>query len=218
MKHMSRGRRIPTASYQIVPDWSLMICEICGVSDKNTRIINSKKYGCLCRKHYLRKYKNKNIERSIYDPNEYILHDDHAEIVLYDKNGEENGRAIIDLEDVERCKKYKWHIRKSRNTNYVVNNTEKRFFLHQYILDYYNQDMDIDHINRNGLDNRKTNLRIVTHSRNIMNQGRGTGIKRVQSGRYQASIWRNYQMHYIGTYDTFDEAYSARKAIEERYD
>ncbi len=195
-----------------------MICEICGASDKDTRIINSKKYGCLCRKHYLRKYKNKNIERSIYDPNEYILHSDHAEIILYDKYGKENGRAIIDLEDVEKCRKYKWHIRKSKNTNYVINNTEKRFFLHQYILDYYDQDMDIDHINRNGLDNRKINLRIVTHSRNIMNQGNGTGIKKVQSGRYQASICRNYQTYYIGTYDTFDEAYSARKAIEEQYD
>lgn len=107
-----------------------MKCEICGVSDKETRIINSKKYGCLCRKHYLRKYKGKNIERSIYDPNEYILYDNYAEIVLYDKNGIESGRAIIDLDDVERCKKYKWHIRKTKNTNYVVNNTTKRFFLH----------------------------------------------------------------------------------------
>lgn len=195
-----------------------MKCEICGVTDKETRIINSKKYGCLCRKHYLRKYKGKNIERSIYDPNEYILHEDYAEIVLYDKNGNESGRAIIDLDDVERCKKYKWHIRKTKNTSYVVNNTVKRFFLHQYIMSYYELEKDIDHINRNGLDNRKANLRIVSHSRNMMNQGEETGIKKVPSGRYQVTIWRNYQMYYLGTYDTFDEAYSARKKAEMQYD
>lgn len=30
-----------------------MECSYCGISDKETRIINSKKYGILCRKHYL---------------------------------------------------------------------------------------------------------------------------------------------------------------------
>ena len=80
-----------------------MKCDICGVSDKDTRIINSSKYGCLCRKHYLRKYKGKNIERSKYDMNEYVIYDSYAEIILYDNNNNEVGRAIIDLDDIEKC-------------------------------------------------------------------------------------------------------------------
>ena len=200
----------------------LLECEICGISDKETRIINSKKYGCLCRKHYLRKYKNKNIERSVNDPNEYILYDTYAEIVLYNREGFECGRAIIDLEDVNKCKQYKWHIKKAKKTNYVIGRKNKssdrsKVFLHKVILDYYNRDKDIDHINRNGLDNRKTNLRIVTHSVNLFNLGKVCGVKKVPSGRYTAQICKNYKTIHIGTYDSFMEAYKARKIAEIKY-
>lgn len=194
-----------------------MKCSICGATDNETRIINSNTYGCLCRKHYLRAYKGKNIKRSIYDPNEYIIHDDYAEIVLFNKDGEESGRAIIDVDNVEKCKQYKWHIKRSRNTDYVLNTGEDRFFLHRLIMNYYGHDMEIDHINRNGLDNRKSNLRLVTHSKNITNQGESTGIFKVKSGRYRATICKDSKSIYIGTYDTFEEAYSARKDAEEIY-
>ena len=193
-----------------------MNCEICGASDKETRIIKSKKYGCLCRKHYLRKYKNKNINRSIYDPNTYEIYDTYAEIVLYDRNGNECGRAIIDIEDVELCKKYKWHIKRDRRTSYAISNGESRVFLHRLVMNYSGND-DVDHINRNGLDNRKSNLRIVTRSANIMNQDESNGIKKVPSGNYQVAIGKDYKTIYIGTYSSFEDAYNARKNAEEKY-
>lgn len=194
-----------------------MKCEICGVSEENTRIINSKKYGCLCRKHYLRKYKNKNIERSVYDLNEYIVYDTYAEIVLYDKNGCECGRAIIDIDDIDKCKMFKWHLKKSKNTSYALSNGNKRVFLHQLVMNYYDSQMDIDHKNRNGLDNRKQNLEIVSHSKNIMNQGITTGIRKMPNGRYRATIGKDYKTIYIGTYNSFNEAYEARKAEEAKF-
>lgn len=195
-----------------------MECSICGITDQDTRIINSKKYGCLCRKHYLRAYKGKNIDRSIYDPNDYIIYESYAEIILRDKNCEECGRAIIDLEDVEKCKQFKWHIRRAPNTNYAVSSEyPKRRFLHQLIMNYYDLDMDIDHINRNGLDNRKSNLRIISHSKNITNQGRGTGVKQVPSGNFQAIITKDAKPIYLGTFNSFDEACDARKIAEELY-
>lgn len=194
-----------------------MVCEICGASDSNTRIINSIKYGCLCRKHYLRKYKDRNIERSIYDQNTYVIHGEYAEIILYDKNGIECGRAIIDSDDVEKCKKYKWHIKNDGRNKYAISNGSKRVFLHRLIMNYYDTGMDIDHINRNGLDNRKSNLRIVTRSRNIMNQDETNGIKIAPSGNYQVAIGKDYKTIYIGTYNSFEEAYIARKEAEEKY-
>ena len=195
-----------------------MECSICGITDKETRIINSPKYGCLCRKHYLRVYKGRNIERSIYDPNDYVLYDSYAEIILRDKNGYECDRAIIDLDDVEKCKKFKWHIRHNKHTDYAVSSEpNKRRFLHQLIMDYYDPDMDVDHINRNGLDNRKSNLRIVTHGKNITNQGEGTGVKKVPSGNYQAVITKDAKPIYLGTFNSFSEACAARRAAEEIY-
>lgn len=82
--------------------------------------------------------------------------------------------------------------------------------LHRLVLGY-SGNMDIDHINGNGLDNRKSNLRIVSHSKNISNQRKPmSGIFKVKSGRFRASICHNYKTIYIGTYDTKEEAIEAR--------
>lgn len=40
---------------------------------------------------------------------------------------------------------------------------------------------DIDHINRDGLDNRIENLRVVTHSQNMMNIGKRSGVGHTSS-------------------------------------
>lgn len=188
-----------------------MKCSYCGISDKETRIINSKKYGILCRKHYLQMYKYGEIKRTIYDRNEIILHDDYAEIVLRDKEQNIVGSSIIDIEDIDKVKDLKWHIKKSRNTNYAVYNDKGHsVFMHQVILNYYG-DKDIDHKNHNGLDNRKNNLRIVPHSINIMNQHNiDNGIKKVPSGKYQAHIAVDGKTIYLGTFDTFEEAKQKR--------
>lgn len=75
----------------------------------------------------------------------------------------------------------------------------------------------MDHINRNGLDNRKSNLRIVDHMTNMANN-KHTGVKKVKSGRFQASCTRNYKTIYIGTFDTFDEAVAARAEFIKNYE
>ena len=93
-------------------------------------------------------------------------------------------------------------------------NERKKVFMHRLVLGY-REGLDVDHINGNGLDNRKCNLRICSHSKNIANQHKRTaGICKVPSGRYRASICHNYKTIYIGTYDTEDEAIEARKTKE----
>ena len=90
----------------------------------------------------------------------------------------------------------------------VKGQINKKIHLHRFIMDYEG-DLDIDHINMNGLDNRKSNLRIVTHAENKANNNM-PGVKLVPSGKYQACCCRNYKTIYIGTYNTFDEAVKAR--------
>ena len=122
------------------------------------------------------------------------------------------GRAIIDIEDIEKCSQYKWHIRNSGNNQYAISSlpNNKKLHLHRFVLGYEGE-CDVDHIDHNGLNNKKENLRIVSHADNIRNQKiNRKGIKRVSSGRYQVTITQNYITKYLGTYDTYEEALQAR--------
>lgn len=170
----------------------------------------------LCPRHVTQLYRHGGfLDKTIYDKNDYIIFDDYSEIIINDKNCKEIGRAIIDTDDLQRCLERKWHIKRSKNTNYVMTNINgKQTFLHRFILNYYG-DKDIDHINRNGMDNRKNNLRIIEHSDNIRNQSIDRkGIKRVPSGKYQVTITKNYKTHYLGTFETYELALDARTNAE----
>ena len=110
-------------------------------------------------------------------PNEYIIYEDYAEIICLNIKKEISGKLLIDLEDVDKCKKYRWFIKEDK---YGVSDTlSKRVRIHNIIMN--NQgDKVVDHINRNGLDNRKNNLRLTDQAMNNKNIGLGknntTGI------------------------------------------
>jgi len=80
--------------------------------------------------------------------------------------------------------------------------------------------MDVDHINGNGLDNRRSNLRIVTHQTNLQNRrGASTrsrtgfrGVEVTRSGRYRARTAISGKHFYFGIYDSPEEAAAAAKA------
>ena len=194
-----------------------MKCDVCGRTDKECKIREIKEQK-LCPKHITQWYRyHRFLDSTIYDKNEYINCGEWTQIVLKNKEQEIVGYAIIDTEDVEKCQQYKWHMKKSRNTNYVTATIDSstKIFLHRLVLNYTGKD-DIDHKNRNGLDNRKSNLEIVTHSKNLVNQRADRkGIKLTPSGRYSVTITKDYQSIYIGTYDSYEEALSKRLEKEQ---
>ena len=111
---------------------------------------------------------------------------------------------------------FKWHIKKSRHTSYAMTHVgNTKLFIHRLILGYKGR-QDIDHINGNGLDNRKENLRIVDHAVNIRNQKhkKSLGVKKVPSGKYQATIMKDGKSIYLGTFSTFEEAQNIRNQKE----
>jgi hypothetical protein len=74
--------------------------------------------------------------------------------------------AIIDDEDHEMVSAYKWHARKSRNTFYA--RASDGTLMHRLIIGAGKGEIT-DHEDRNGLNNRRSNLRITNHVGNVVN-------------------------------------------------
>lgn len=187
----------------------------CSIEGCNNNIDG--KHKSYCNKHYKQIYIYGHIkERTIFDKNEIIINEDNAEIILYDKYNNIIAKAIIDKEDVDKCRKFKWGL---NNKGYAINSANK-LFLHKFILNVNNlpKDLVCDHINRNRLDNRKSNLRIINRSENCFNRNNVKGYTYINSiNKYIASIKINGTSIYLGHYNTELGAKLARERAENKY-
>lgn len=196
-------------------------CAVCHRSNEETTVLWYSAYQKpLCGKHFAQLYRlGRTLERTHYDGNEYVLCEDHAEIILRDKDYNIVGKAIIDLEDVEKCKKHKWFLSKESKNNlpYVIgkDKTNRRnIWLHRFIMDYAGP-LDIDHINRNTFDNRKENLRIA--DRTINNSNRSFAGVTKSEDKFMARISRYNKKYYLGVYETQQEAEAAVASARKEY-
>lgn len=192
-------------------------CEVCGLSRAESQYVRYiKEFGkVLCNKHFLHlKRYGQIIERTTKDRNEFILYDDHAEICLYDIHSVECGRALIDLDDVERCRPLKWRLSQSKNRGqYVYSYKDGKFFsLHVFLLGT-KEGLVIDHINRNGLDNRKCNLRLVKSAENAQNNwGKHISFNKRRSA-YAVEITRYGISYRKAGFKTIEEAIRYRDEL-----
>ena len=83
--------------------------------------------------------------------------------------------ALVDDEDFERSNRFRWYaVRQSEMIWYACrciitpNQSNRVQSLHRYILDP-EESSHVDHINGDGLDNRRVNLRIASHAQNMRN-------------------------------------------------
>ena len=142
-------------------------CEVC---DSNLYVFRNNATGMmLCNKHAQQvKRRGKILTRTLLSPNDFIFHDsdDSVKIVMYDKNGEVSGSTLIDVDDYEKCKQYKWRL---HSMGYAATGDDSEILLHRHIMNI-KDDRQIDHKDRDGLNNRKLNLRITTQSLNMVNK------------------------------------------------
>jgi hypothetical protein len=135
--------------------------------------------------------------------------------------------AVVDDEDYENVNQFKWFANPDKHTTYASRTdysggSKKHIKMHRFIMGYP-VGMLVDHINRNGLDNRRCNLRITTHQQNQANSisksdsSRFKGVSRdKRKEKWYASIRKNKKDHYIGRYDIEEDAARVydRRAIE----
>lgn len=81
---------------------------------------------------------------------------------------------LVGAEDYPFLSRFTWHIKKDKNTFYAYTTVyfkyQTRISVHRLITRLRN--VQVDHINRNGLDNRKENLRYCTNAENSRNRVR----------------------------------------------
>lgn len=131
--------------------------------------------------------------------------------------------AIVDADDFERLRKYRWMTNVGPHGNFYAIRYEyhKRrgtgFLMHRDLLGPPPHLM-VDHKDGNGLNNTRANLRLATASQNMCNRKRGWSTSGYRGVSKQRSKWVAYitphggkQMN-LGTFDTAEEAARARDA------
>lgn len=107
--------------------------------------------------------------------------------------------AIVDDEDFEELNRHKWYAQKGKaGKMYAARNTkiEKRrtlILMHRQIL-RAKLGQQVDHINHDGRDNRKSNIRICTNTENNQNRKPQKGFSSVYKGVYcykERGNWRS---------------------------
>lgn len=139
--------------------------------------------------------------------------------------------ALVDDEDFEFVNQWKWYFfqRPGSNTYYAKTRMNtgykiyKNVFMHRLIMKV-SKSLHIDHINGDGFDNRKSNLRVVTHHENMLNRSTRInntsgypGIYKRENNKFVASISSGKKRVYLGFFSSYEEALAARKKAEDEY-
>jgi len=136
------------------------------VNKKHVGIYNSLEEAVKVRDENKKELQDKQTEERL---NKQVLRNEDglAIIQLFNKNKEKVNEVIVDDETYYELMKYKWWYSGSGYVAAQLDN-KKSILMHRYLLDYTGKDV-VDHINGNKLDNRKSNLRIVTRQQNSQN-------------------------------------------------
>jgi len=138
--------------------------------------------------------------------------------------------AIVDDDMYEYLNQWKWCLRKKSERSFYAGrndweNKKNHIVTMQQLIMNPPKGMVIDHINGNGLDNRRCNLRICTREQNLKNQKRHKNNKCGYKGvhwvpllkKWRAGIYSDGKDIYIGVYASLEDAAKAYNKAAIKY-
>ncbi len=127
--------------------------------------------------------------------------------------------AIVGPQDYKYLMQWKWYYQKSRKSGYAARNSKglkRTIYMHRVILERtgYKDFFRSDHIDRNGLNNLRDNLRPATAHQNGCNcgkyRGNTSGYKGVcwykRDGKWQVRIRVDRRLKHLGYFDGVKDA------------
>ena len=139
-----------------------------------------------------------------------------------------NDITVFDIENLNKFKKYLWHIHEGYVYTTIGNN---KISMANMVIGKPKNGLVIDHIKSfnnipKSLNNTKENLRIVTQQQNLMNKNKqkrkcsskyiGVSYK-TKRNKWEATIGINGKNKFLGQFNTEIEAYQARLEAEKKY-
>ncbi|MES2408775.1 MAG: HNH endonuclease [Patescibacteria group bacterium] len=128
-----------------------------------------------------------------------------------------NKYSIISDSDYRKVSQHIWHLSNGYATYQKYDRITKKtqtWYLHWDIIGKPNKGYNVDHINGDRLDNRRSNLRICTAAENMrnrkLNKDNTSGFKGVVFykvlNKWGSGIKFNGKFHYLGLFITKEEA------------
>lgn len=195
------------------------ICKHCNSECVKTssQLLNNKTNSCGCMK---KQWHNEQIRKY----NTYKIISD-SEVIVYTTNNNKIEEFICDLDDWNDMKDFYWYY---HHTGYIYTKYDnKEYSYHRTILGLgnFNKTARVDHIDGNPLNNRKSNLRVVTHQQNTMNHkirddntSEITGIHyNKTNGKWIARIGFENKRIVLGSFNSINEATRVRREAEIKY-
>lgn len=129
---------------------------------------------------------------------------------------------VVDKEDEQFVKRHKWTLSGKYLQSYI---NGKRTWLHRVLINAPSG-KDVDHVDMNGLNNQKRNLRICCRSENMQN----SVSRKNSTSQYKGVCWssdagkwlayiniRPYQRKYLGSFRSESEAAHAYNQAAKEY-
>jgi hypothetical protein len=147
---------------------------------------------------------------------------DKMKEIKLSQQGKNKGKfvALVDDIDFKYLNQFRWYVQKGENTYYASrkiyydDRTRHNIKMHRFILNTPDN-MEIDHIDHNGLNNQRSNIRNCTKSQNAINRktfgssefiGINPFLQKCGKKRYRARLVINGKFISLGCYTNEIEA------------